>query len=180
MKKNNHVRFVRNIPAKLAKAKAPILGTVVSLIGKESAVVKPKGKHFTVVMEIKDLEKIPTREYSKKQKNPNVDSALRNLKKAGLVKEIKKEVIKPTVPFCKQQEAEMTKSFITKSAEVTMDGARTVVTPEPKIMEEQDRPTTQDEMDLLEEQKAGGIFMWIVIIVSLIILGTAVAFSLCK
>jgi len=68
MKKNDHVQFTGKLPKELKKTKAPIYGTIVKLIGKNKAEVKPRYKRFTVSILLTDLTKITDKVFTKPQK----------------------------------------------------------------------------------------------------------------
>ena len=137
MKKNDHVQFTGKLPKELSKVKTPVYGTVVKLIGKTKAEIKPRYKRFTVEVLIMDLTKITDSAFTKKRAKKKVAkkiiaepkvkavNKMRPVKKEGIVKAIDKAKYPPKdnvesnpetiVKVVKAESAEEVKDILTKA-----------------------------------------------------------------
>jgi hypothetical protein len=128
MKKNDHVEFSGKLPKELKNVKKkPIYGTIVKLIGKTKAEVKPRYKRFTVSVALTELTKVTEEQFTVKQKNPEGKPKAVAKKPA-----VKKSTPKKSTPKC-ETPAKLKEAVVKAKAEV-IEKKPAVSTSKPKYI----------------------------------------------
>lgn len=84
MKKDDYVQFVGIMPKELKKVKGCIFGKIVKKVGKTKVVVKPRYRHFEVIVNIADVVKVTKKEYQ----GQAAKKALKKIKPEPKVKKV--------------------------------------------------------------------------------------------
>ena len=162
MKKNDHVEFSGTLPKELKNVKKkPIYGTIVKLIGKTKAEVKPRYKRFTVAVALVDLTEVTEEQFTVKQTNPTGQPV--PVAKKPVVKKSKpkcdtpakiKEAVKEAKAVVKEKKPAISTSKPTPVAEKLMETPQPILVP--KIPVDKPVPLTGaclDDMPKKEESR---------------------------
>jgi hypothetical protein len=191
MKKNDHVEFTGNLPKELKKAKRPVYGTILKLIGRNKAEIKPRYKRFTVSVALTDLTKVKDEKFTKKRtkkkviaKNPTLKVVPKN---EGVVKAVAKakypepkDEVKVTVQDAEKKVAEVCDKIPFQFNEESLKNFEKKEDEKPFNWVKDDPINTKTPVDLYDDEVPNGkgaiVLPMIIIVVVLILVSYFVFF----